>query len=347
MTTDANQPKVSILIPAHNAERFIEETLVSVLAQTFTNFECLVINDGSTDHTAEVVERFLSDQRFRLVNLEKVGLCTVLNRGLALCRASLVARMDADDVMLPERLAVQVAFMEAKPEIAGCSSDISLINETGFGIGEIQCPLTSVDAIEKQLRAGGQLIYSHPTIMYRREVVLELRGYRSEYFPCEDVDLFVRMLEAGKPVLNLPTALIKLRVHPASVSSNNAVRQFHTNRLIFRNLSARRRGKPIITIEQYLTNTNSTVGLRKFLQRLEVTSFVLHRKASHEKTNRRPILGNSLLIAAIALNPYDAYKKVVRRILRMWWSNLNGHNDRFFSNLNGARREESKIQKKL
>ena len=176
MTSDANQPTVLIFIPVHNAERFIEETLVSVLAQTFADFECLVINDKSTDHTAEIVKRFLADRRLRLINLAKVGLCAALNQGLALCRASLIARMDAHDVMLPERLAVQVAFMESKPEIAGCSSDFWLINETGFCIREVRCQLTSVDAIEKQLRAGGQLIYSHATVMYRCEIVLELGG---------------------------------------------------------------------------------------------------------------------------------------------------------------------------
>jgi glycosyltransferase involved in cell wall biosynthesis len=316
MIPNANQPTVSILIPAHNAGRFIEETLVSVLAQTFTDFECLVINDGSTDRTAEIVEKFLTDRRVRLINLAKVGLCTALNQGLELCRAPLVARMDADDVMLPERLAVQLAFMEAKPEIAGCSSDFSLISDTGFHIGEVRCPLTSVDAIEKHLRAGGQLIYSHPTVMYRREIVLALGGYRSEYFPCEDVDLFVRMLEIGKPVLNLPTALIKLRVHSASVSSTSAVTQFHTNKLIFRNLAARRRGKPDINIERYFSDMNSATGLRRFLERLEVTSFILHRKAAREKTNKHRILGNSLLIAAIVLNPYDAYKKTMRLLRR-------------------------------
>jgi len=315
MTVDANPPTVSILIPAHNAERFIEETLVSVLSQTFADFECLVINDGSTDRTADIVEKFLADPRLRLINLAKVGLCGALNHGISLCRASLIARMDADDVMLPERLAVQVAFMESEPEIAGCSSDFWLINETGLCIGEVRCPLISVDAIQKHLRAGGQLIYSHGTVMYRRETVLELGGYRNEYFPCEDVDLFVRMLDIGKPLLNLSTSLIKVRVHPASVSSNSAIRQFYTNKLIFRNLAARRRGQPDVDIDQYFSGINSAVGLRKLLARLEVASFVLHRKAAREKTNKRRILGHSLLVAAIVLNPYDAYKKMVRRLL--------------------------------
>ena len=87
------------------------------------------------------------------------------------------------------------------------------------------------------------------------------------------------MLEIGKPVLNLPTALIKVRVHPASVSSTSAIRQFHTNKLIFRNVAARRRGKPNINIEQYFSDINSAIGLRKLFTRMEVTSFVLHRKA--------------------------------------------------------------------
>jgi glycosyltransferase involved in cell wall biosynthesis len=316
ITHEADRPPVSILIPAYNAEAYIEETLLSIIAQTFTRFECVVINDGSSDRTAEIVQTFLADQRFKLVNLPKVGLCAALNQGMALCRASLIARMDADDVMLPERLAVQLAFLESHPDVAGCSSDFFLMNGAGAAIREVICPLTSVHAIETQLRTGGQIIYSHGTVMYRREAVVELGGYRSEYYPSEDVDLFVRMYEAGKPIINLPMTLIKVRVHPRSVSSNSAVRQFHTNKLIFRNLAARRRGEVAIEIQDYFSALGAARGMSKVRQRCEVTSFVLHRNAAREISNKRRIRGHCLLIGAILLNPADAYRKLTRRLLR-------------------------------
>lgn len=307
------QPRVSILISAHNSERFIEETIVSILRQTFEDFECIIVNDGSTDGTAKVVERYLSDPRIRLVNLPKVGLCAALNHGLELTRAPFIARMDSDDVMLPERLAQQFAFLQAHPDLGGCGSFYHLIDEHGEPIGDGQSPLTSIDGIMRHLKNRGHLIYPNPTVMVRREVVLTLGGYRDEYFPCEDVDLFVRMLEMNKPVIILPSYLLQFRFHASSVSSTNAERQFHLNNLIFHNFHARRRGEELVPVAHYFSHLKTASGMKKLVNWCRLQSFVLHRKAAHAKTNQHPLRGNGLLLLALALNPHDAYWKVVRR----------------------------------
>ena len=306
-------PTVSILISTHNAERFIAETLESILAQTLADFECIIVNDGSTDGTARVVESYQHDPRIKLINLDKVGLCKALNHGLAHTRAPLIARMDSDDVMLPTRLAEQVEYLRAHPEVGGCGSFYRMIDERGQPLGDGQCPLTSVAAIERHLKNGGQLIYPNPTLMLRRSVMTELGGYRAEYFPCEDVDLSVRMWEAKQPIIVLPRYLLKFRMHGSSVSSTNAIRQFHTNKLIFRNLRARERGEPVLPIDQYFAQVDSAIGLRKLATRLQVESFVLHRKAARAKTDKQRVRGNGLLLLAMALNPHDAYLKVMRR----------------------------------
>jgi len=316
--TEDRAPTVSILISTHNAERFIEETLVSIANQTFGDFECVIVNDGSSDGTAKVVERHLADARFKLLNLPKVGLCAALNQGLELTRAPLIARMDSDDVMLPERLAEQVAYMQAHPEVGGCGSFYYMIDERGQKLGDGRCPLTSVEAIERHLKNGGQLIYPNPTLMLRKSVMVALGGYRPEYFPCEDVDLSVRMLDAQQPIIVLPRYLLKFRMHATSVSSSNAVRQFHTNKLIFRNLQARRSGRPEISIERYFAELGSAFTLRKFATRLAEESFVLHRKAARAKTAKHHALGSGLLLLAVALNPRDAYLKVMRRARAAW-----------------------------
>jgi len=145
-----------------------------------------------------------------------------------------------------------------------------------------------------------------------------LGGYRAEYFPCEDVDLSVRMWEAKQPIIVLPNYLLNFRMHPSSVSSSSAVRQFHTNALIFRNLHARRRGKPVMPIEQYFAELAAASGLRKLVTRLRVESFVLHRQAARAKTAKRRALGNGLLALAMALNPHDTYLKVKRRARAAW-----------------------------
>jgi glycosyltransferase involved in cell wall biosynthesis len=306
-------PAVSILISAHNSERFIEQTLQSILAQTFTDFECVVVNDGSTDRTAQIVARYTSDPRVILLDLPKVGLCAALNRGLELTRAPLIARMDSDDVMFPQRLSRQVAFLNEHPELGGCASFYYLIDEHGNRIGDGTSPLTSLDGIERHLANGGHLIYPNPTAMLRRSVIVGLGAYRHEYFPCEDVDLFVRMLEAGRPVLVMPEFLLNFRIHGASVSANNAERQFHTNRLIFRNYHARKHGKPVLAIEDYLAGMQTAVGVRRLARLARVKSFILHRRAARAKTDHQKLRGNALMLLAMALDPIDAYWKVVRR----------------------------------
>ena len=306
-------PAVSILISAHNSARFMAETLESILAQTHTDFECVIVNDGSTDGTAQIVQRYQGDPRVILLDLPKVGLCAALNRGLELTRAPLIARMDSDDVMFPERLAMQVEYLKQNPELGGCASFYHLIDEHGNRIGDGRSPLTSLANIERHLEYGGHLIYPNPTAMLRRSVILALGGYRDEYFPCEDVDLFVRMLEAGQPVLVMPEYLLNFRIHGASVSANNAERQFHTNQLIFRNHRARKRGAPTITIEEYFARMKAAAFARRLATRAQVNSFILHRKAARAKTDRHELRGNALLLLAMALDPIDAYWKVVRR----------------------------------
>ncbi len=306
-------PAVSILISAYNAERFIEETIQSILAQTLSDFECVIVNDGSTDRTAEIIQRYTGDPRIIFIDLPKVGLCVALNQGLERTRAPLIARMDSDDVMLPNRLERQVEFMNAHPELGGCASLYYLIDEHGGRIGVGSSPLTSVENIERHLANGGHLIYPNPTTMIRRGVLKGLGGYRQEYASCEDVDLFMRMYEAGQIVLVMPEYLLLWRIHGASLSSTSAERQFHLIKVIFRNYHARRRGKPIITIEEHLARVRTARGVRKLLSQAEVTSFALHRKAARAKTDAHKVRGNALMLMAMALNPADAFWKVVRR----------------------------------
>src|SRR5690606_34276301 len=118
MSGDQTIPSLSVVIPTYNAARYVEEAVSSVLAQSFTDFELLLIDDGSTDGTTQLLEQFVSDPRVRLLRNERnLGLIATLHRAYAECQAQIIARMDADDICAPDRFGQQIAFLRANPEI--------------------------------------------------------------------------------------------------------------------------------------------------------------------------------------------------------------------------------------
>lgn len=201
-------PNITVLLPVYNSEDFIAEAVESVLNQTYSNFELLIIDDGSTDGTNEILQRLAAnDSRIRIRQRENRGLIATLNEGIALCSSEFVARMDADDYALPHRLAVQHDYMMEHPEMAVCSAGIEEY-ETGRlliweGYGE---------AVRARLLFGCCLY--HPTIMARRSALLAVGGYDAA-MPCaEDYGLWMRLTEAGYSLAVLPQVLLRYRVHP-------------------------------------------------------------------------------------------------------------------------------------
>lgn len=208
-----SEPQVTVLISVFNGECFLRETLDSVLAQDFKDFEVLVINDGSTDGTPSILAEYSADPRFRVIDQENRGLVYSLNRGLEAARADLVARLDADDIALPHRLSRQVEFMRDHPEVALLGSAITLIDKDGRTLKEVVYPTGS--AVKSSL--SRYCAIAHPSAMMRRSPVLELGGYRPAFRHAEDYDLWLRISERHS-IDNLKEALILYRQHEGNVS---------------------------------------------------------------------------------------------------------------------------------
>lgn len=208
MQSNNHAPSVTVLLPVYNGEQFIEEAVTSILAQSFTDFGVLVMDDGSTDGTDKILRRLAAnDARIRIHQRENRGLIATLNEGLALCSSELVARMDADDYALPHRLAVQYDYMTEHPETAVCSSGMEEY-ETGRILAWEGCG----EAVRARLLFGCCL--HHPTIMARRSVLLDAGGYDAAMPSAEDYDLWVRLTAAGYSLAVLPQVLLRYRVHP-------------------------------------------------------------------------------------------------------------------------------------
>lgn len=216
-TTALHNPRVSILIPAYNAQRYLTQAVESMLAQTYRDFECIVVDDGSTDATprllAELAER---DPRLRAIRVPHGGIVEALNAGLYAARGELIARMDSDDISLPDRLERQIQFLDANPEVVALGTKIILVDPYASPLWEIDIHCEHARIEEEMLRGNGWAIF-HPTVVIRRAALDKVGVYRPEYQWSEDLDLFLRLAQVGK-LANLPEVLLRYRQHFASVN---------------------------------------------------------------------------------------------------------------------------------
>jgi len=204
-----------VVLPVRDGAAFVAEAVASILAQTCDAFELLVVNDGSRDATPAIIGDLAAhDRRIRVLTQPPLGLVPALNRGLAEARGAYVARMDADDMAMPERLAIQVAALDAHQTVAALGSACHVIDRDGALLGK-RYPPTEPAAIRCMLRRGNCMI--HPTMMLRRAIVLEAGGYRAAFRHAEDFDLWLRLSE-GHDLMNLPECLLAYRQHAAQTT---------------------------------------------------------------------------------------------------------------------------------
>lgn len=204
-----NNPKVSIVMPVYNQEEYIQETLNSLLTQTFKDFELIIVNDGSSDKTAEIISKF-KDQRIKLFNNQtNKGLVYSLNKGLKEAKGQYIARADGDDIYLPARLTKQVEFLDSHSDyvIVGC--DATKIDQNGKEIGEINHPETDYQIRMRVLKWSNVLL--HPGVVFRAQTIKKVGGYRRLFsIGAEDYDLWFRLLREGK-AYNIKEKLMKRR----------------------------------------------------------------------------------------------------------------------------------------
>ena len=210
-------PAISVILPVYNVEAYVREAVESILAQTFMDFELIIINDGSTDGSGAILRELAArDARIVLVERPNDGLVSALNDGIEIARADLIARMDADDVSMPERFALQHARMVHEPELAVLGSFIRVMDKAGNIIRLDKYPLTPKAAAHHVEHIGCPVV--HPAVMMRRGAVLKAGGYRKAFSHAEDYDLWLRMSDLGYAIANLPQPLLNYRWHGANVS---------------------------------------------------------------------------------------------------------------------------------
>jgi glycosyltransferase involved in cell wall biosynthesis len=212
--------KVTVLMPVYNTEKYIAEAICSVLTQTFKDFELLIINDGSTDKSMEIIRTF-DDPRIVVVDQSNAGIAIALNKGIQLARGEYIARFDADDICYPHRLEEQYNFLKRNPDYILIGSDVDYIDKEGKYLFYNKNISHSDEEIRDTIHSKCPFI--HSTVCYKTTVIREIGGYDVRAHTFEDYFLWIKFIEKGK-VMNFDKPLISVRLNPESLSVDEKLR---------------------------------------------------------------------------------------------------------------------------
>ncbi|NKB23250.1 MAG: glycosyltransferase [Kiritimatiellae bacterium] len=218
-------PKLSVVMPVHNTDLYLEEAIQSILNQTFQAYEFIIINDGSTDHSGAIIDDYAKkDRRIVAIHQPHKGLIGSLNSAISLVNTSFIARMDADDISLPARLECQYRYMIERPDIAVLGTAVRYIHSSHSAIPSAvdQRPMTPTE-LTKWFKRGDCPVV-HPTVMMRKDIFDEVGGYSPAYIHAEDFELWIRIARRYR-IMNLRDALLYVRLHSHNTSRQHALQQ--------------------------------------------------------------------------------------------------------------------------
>jgi len=214
-----NKPKISIVMAMYNGERYLKEAIESVLNQTEKDFEFIIVDDGSTDDSQNIIKSF-SDERIKYFRNEHKGLVDSLNFGIEKSDGEFIARFDADDICESNRLEEQIKLFEENPENVLVGSLATIIDEGGLIKGDMDYPKQNWQEIRKYSLLHNPFI--HSSVMFRREVVYTVGYYKKFFKYAEDYELWTRIINKY-PCVNIPKKLIKYRVHNSQITKKSNI----------------------------------------------------------------------------------------------------------------------------
>lgn len=318
----------------YNGEKYVREAIESILNQTFKDFEFILVNDGSTDRTREILESY-NDPRIVLIHQGHMGLTRSLNKGIALAKGKYIARQDADDISLPDRLEKQIEFLELHKDIALLGTAAQIIDIRGSYLKTVKYP-TDHSSLRIAIKHSNH--FWHGSVMFRRQIFFELGGYHEIFFTAQDYDLWLRFVEKFT-VANLSDPLYKYRLNYLSLSFKKIV--YQRRMAIFARELARARNKginekPIINVlESFLKLPLSLAEKREIIQIYNPWGLLLLR---HNKKNQAFLLMNEIF----EYHPFSLFRllfKITKTfkstfflevLIRMWF---------FLEKLRGLRRK--------
>lgn len=211
------KPQISVVMAVYNGGEFIKDSIESILQQTFDDFEFIIINDGSTDDSGDILGEYSRrDQRIQLVHQANSGLAKALNRGIGMARGKYITRQDCDDISYPQRLARQFEFLENNRTLSVCFAWTKIIDESLNEIGEFTYSIKP-SKIHRTL-IKGKNIYAHGSVMARKQDIINISGYDEQMVIGQDYELWLRLIRNGYKIGAVNDFLYKWRLIPESIS---------------------------------------------------------------------------------------------------------------------------------
>jgi glycosyltransferase involved in cell wall biosynthesis len=274
---------VSIVLAVYNGEKHLEECLASLLLQTYKNFELIIINDGSNDKTHNIINTYISKfPNINYINRANKGLIYSLNEGFKVASGEFIARMDADDIALPQRLENQVTYLINNSEISFIGSDVILIDGNSKECGRIKGP-KSINATKIRCFFRSPII--HPTLLIRSSALVNQfpNVYSTSFENTEDYELWTRLISQGYAAVNLPSFDLKYRVHEESITKQKAhemkTKSFHVRKNYLTNLSISHSDSELTSLSCLTTrlypNTGDKLCKLSFINYIYKVSFQL------------------------------------------------------------------------
>lgn len=259
---------ISIITPCYNLEKCISATYQSLLSQTHTDWEWLIVDDASTDSTREIIKGF-NEKRVRLIESEHVGNLSILrNRGAREARGELFAFLDGDDIMEPRKLELQAAQFQRVPRVQWNHTNVRILqDETGVLLPQSKPP-PPTEFLEAEQGFGQLVLRNYVTIssvMIRKSAFFDVKGFRDELNRCEDIDLWLRLTASGYSMGYLPETLLQYRVRKSGLFSSKTLEYLATNFKVYENI---RHSFPALwikyqsEIQQYLSNNHLKLAIQ-------------------------------------------------------------------------------------
>jgi glycosyltransferase involved in cell wall biosynthesis len=301
-----NRP-VTVLMTAYNAEKTVGAAIWSILEQTFSNFYLLVVDDGSTDETGAIVRDIArTDDRVLYYAMEHAGLCTAANAGLAVIQSRYVARMDADDISDPTRLARQLDFLLVEPDVKVLGTHAYTIANNGRRITRIGDGPTTKDQYQARLKSRKPFFFLNSSVLAVRDALLDYGGYRWDDFPADDVALYTRIAQ-DHLVLTLPEPLVDYRLTPGGITAQHQFRML----VQFAKMDHWLRRDCEIDFESFLRWLDGH-PLAKLRMRWGSVHKLNVRNGAYCLFNGEPLKGLIYLLCGAAMEPHRGLQKLIR-----------------------------------
>lgn len=302
-------------MPTYNASSYVADAIESILRQTFRSFELIVVDDGSTDDTAEIVSGYAErDRRVQPIFMHHAGVSAAMNRGIEATRKEWVAVMHADDVASPRRLETQLRAAREQPEVVTWGSFAEHINDDGRALSLSATGPTSVKAFEARRRTGRPVLIVHSSAFIRRDALVEIGGYDERFNTCEDLDLFDRLTDLG-PIVVLPEPLIQRRIHATSNTMRTYSRMHQLARYVAERRRCRNAGQPVPVLAAFLTAEDQRPFPQRVNEWIADTSRLEYHRAAISYGCRRYVRSALHFACSVALSPSYAVPRVWSQLI--------------------------------